>query len=96
MALVTAGLLVALLWTAWIGMVKQAQLLQWFAEQQQEWFLERRELLTRIKPETAPRIPGEQTVPQVRHFDLENDAEYQKIMGSSKEELAELVEAGEL
>lgn len=77
-------------------MVKQAQLLQWFAEQQQEWFLERRELLTRIKPETAPRIPGQQTVPQVRHFDLENDAEYQKIMGSSKEELAELVEAGEL
>lgn len=78
------------------GRYERNLLLSWFASQQQEWAGERRELLNRIKPETAQYAPMVQTVPDLRHVGLEDDEHYEKIMQASKEQLAEMVEAGEL
>ena len=78
------------------GQIEKNRLLGWFAMQQQQWIAERSELLDRIKPETAPFKPNVQTVPEIRSFDFEDDEQYQRVMQASKEDLAALVEAGEL
>lgn len=89
-------LLVMLAGLFWWGQVEKQRLWMWFAAQSAEWALERSVLLDRIKPETAPFSANEQTVPEVRMFDMDDDEQYQRYMAASKDELAELVEAGDL
>ena len=96
MGWLVAALLLMIVALFWWGQVEKQRLLAWSAHLQAEWTIERSELLDRIKPDTAPFRANQQTVPEIRQFDLDDDEQYQQFMSVSKDELAELVEAGEL
>lgn len=66
--------------------------LMWEREQ---WVNERRELLNRIKPETAQYAVAGNHVPEI-DIPLEDDERYMELAGMSKDELADLVAEAEM